>query len=236
LTLITLLRPEGPPPATAELVADGSITLSGSAYLTELILPLEASGYVSLSGAAWLSLRAPGEDTMQAHGYIHTGIRARLTVDTDPALPETDDLGWTTPDVTVPDIRGLSIRASGVSFRRAQVSDLTIELDTEGGPKSASLTVDCALDRHPRIGRDTLIVTYKARTLFRGRLESIATDVTSSSGYTLTYAGPLVALRDHKAFRTVFVDSDLQNWQTDQGPRTSPDTFEVASRSTGAAV
>lgn len=152
------------------------------------------------------------------------------------SLPATDGDGWTTPDVTEPDIRGLSVVVSGIAVNRAQITDLVIELDTEGGPKSATLTLNCALDAHPRVGRDTLLVTYKSQTLFRGRLENMTTDLSSSTGYTLTYAGPLVTLRDHKAYRTVFVDSDLQSWNTDQGPRTSPDTFEVASRSSGNTV
>lgn len=161
--------------------------------------------------------------------------RARLSVDGE-ILPLTDELGWTEADASAPDLRGLTVRMGGFSVGRNLITDLTIDLDTEGGPKSATLVVNCDLDRRPRIGRDTLLVTYKAQTLFRGRLENMATDLSSTTGYTLTYAGPLVKLRDHKAFRQVYVDSDLQNWQTDQGPRTSPDTFEVASRSSGAAV
>lgn len=141
------------------------------------------------------------------------------------SLPATDSDGWTAPDVTPPDIQGLVVLASGLAVDVAQIERLDIELDVEGGPKSASMSVNCPLDRAPRIGRDTLLVTYKEATLFRGRLERLVGDVNSSTGYSLTYAGPLVRLRDHKAYRTVFVDSDLQNWQTDQGPQTTPDTF-----------
>lgn len=128
--------------------------------------------------------------------------------------------------VAIPDIRSLVVRVGGLSIHRAQITDLVIELDIEGGPLSATLSVNCELTRAPKL-MQTLEVTYKGQTLFpkTGRLEHIASNVDSSTGYTLTYAGPLVTLRDHKAFRCVYVDSDLQNWQTDQGPRTSPDTF-----------
>jgi hypothetical protein len=195
---------------------------------------LAASGSLALDGEAWLTTALHGEDTMAAIGGIilHGYARLRRAGET---LPATDGLGWTAPDVTPPDIRGLVVSVGGLSIRRSQITDLVIELDIEGGPLSATLSVDCALSRAPRL-MQTLVVTYKGQTLFRGRLEHIASNVNSSTGYTLTYAGPLIKLRDHQAFRCVYVDSDLQNWKTDQGPRTSPDTFEVASRSSGAPV
>lgn len=196
---------------------------------------MQAAGTVGLGGAAWLTAADPVDDALWAVGTVAVRGSARLTLGgVDATLPPTDDFGWTLPDVEVPDIQGLVVQVSGVSIRRAQITDLAIELDNEGGPKAASLTVNCPLTRAPRIGRDTLLVEYKGQTLFRGRLETIGTDVSSATGYTLTYAGPLVTLRDHKAFRTCFVDSDLQSWQTDQGPQTTPDTFEVASRTSGA--
>jgi len=121
---------------------------------------------------------------------------------------------------------GVSVAISGITIDVAQIADMTIELDVEGGPKSASVTLNCVLDRAPELGTDTMVVTYKTQVLFRGRLEQIIGDVSSTTGYTLTYAGPLVELRDHKAYRTVYVDSDLDSWRVDQGPQTSPDTFE----------
>jgi hypothetical protein len=190
-----------------------------------------ASGTVALSGEAWLSPRDPGQDTFTAAGTIRLAGHARLSRDTDPVLPPTDEDGWTLPDVTLPDLRGLTVKVSGVPISKAQITDLTIELDVEGGPKSATIALNCALDRRPKLGRDTLLVRYKTQVLFRGRLENIVGDVSSTTGYSLTYAGPLVTLRDHKAYRQVFVDSDLASWRTDQGPQTSPDTFDGISAS-----
>ena len=131
----------------------------------------------------------------------------------------------------------LDVQISGLTIDVAQIADLTIELDTEGGPKAATVTLNCALDSAPNIGTDTLLVTYKTQVLFRGRLENIVGDVTSSTGYTLTYAGPLVVLRDYKAYRTVFVDSDLDNWQTDQGATTDQNSiFTVTNDEGGLSI
>jgi hypothetical protein len=127
---------------------------------------------------------------------------------------------------------GLDISAAGLTVVRAAYSDLTIELNAEGGPESATVAASCKLDRPPKL-LAPLVVTYKGQTLFRGRLEALASELSTGMGFTLTYAGPMVALRDHKAFRCVYVDSDLDSWQTDQGPRSSPDTFEVVSRKSG---
>jgi hypothetical protein len=216
------------------LTAEGTVNLNLTANLSA-DRRLLAAGSLSVGGEAWLTPRAHGADTFVAHGLIHTGSRARLT-HAGQTLPPTDELGWTEPDVTPPDIVSLVVQIDGFTVRRGEITDLTIDLDVEGGPKSASLIVNCPLDRAPHIGRDKLLITYKGQTLFRGRLEAIVTEVSSSTGYSMTFAGPLVVLRDHKAFRTVYCTNDLQEWSTDQGPRTSPDTFEVASRSTGATV
>jgi hypothetical protein len=217
--------------------ARGTVTLDGFANLAP-DPNMEARGTVELSGRAWLIAEAAGADTFAASGTISLTGRARLALgNADPTLPPTDELGWTTPDAEVPDIQGLIVQVSGITIQRAQITDLTIELDLEGGPKSATLALNCPLGQQPKVGRDTLYVEYKGQVLFpNGRLENITVDVSTGTGYALTYAGPLVTLRDHKAYRTVFVDSDLQNWKTDQGPRTSPDTFEVASRTSGSAV
>jgi len=222
VALVLLLK--SPLPSYVELAADGTISIIGSAVLSMDVL-LAGDGVVALSGDAWLTVREHGQDTFSAAGAMRLIGSARLSTDADPALPPTDDDGWTLPDVTTPNIRGLSVRLSGIALVRAQIVDLTIDLDVEGGPKAATITVNVPMDRRPRLGRDTLLVTYEAQTLFRGRLENIAGDVSSTTGYTLTYAGPLVTLRDHKAYRQVFVDSDLASWRTDQGPQTSPDTF-----------
>ena len=203
--------------APLSLTVAGSIALAGSADLS-MATYLAATGSIALDGEAWLTTVLHGEDTLQAIGTIALrGTVVRLS--TGETLPPTDNDRWTAPDAAIPDLRGLVVTVGGLSVKRAQMTDLVIELDIEGGPLSATLSVNCALTRAPRL-MQTLVVTYKTQTLFRGRLENISSNVDASTGYTLTYAGPLITLRDHKAFRTVYVDSDLQCWQTDQGPRT----------------
>lgn len=307
MSLLLLFSASGLPPIV-EMSATGFILIEGEAPLTaDATASLAAVGSVSLSGSAWLSPRDHGQDTFIASGSIRlrgtavrlssyglitgivsvgvgdpptvtvgqphglgstgsTGVVITGVTGTTPAvdgtytatltgpftftipiivtvgstggsavftaapsqtLPATDGYGWTAPARTPPDLLALEIVVQGYNIGTAQIDGLDIDLDCDGGPRAATLSVNCALDRAPHLGTDTLLVTYKGQTLFRGRLENIAGNLSSSTGYTLTFAGPLVTLRDHKAFRTVFVDSDLQSWKTDQGPRTSPDVFEV---------
>jgi len=176
---------------------------------------------------AWLVVSAPGYESMVAHGVIHTGSRARMhhvgdthrPILTPPAMPV----------VTLPDIRGLRVTLDGWPLKRAHIRELTIELSPEGGPVGATMAVANDLKRAPKM-LSRLLVRYKGQTLFRGRLETISGDVSSDLSWDMTFGGPLVALRDHKGYRAVFRASDLQEWQTDQGPRSSPDTFEVVSK------
>lgn len=215
------------------MVALGTIGLDdGLADLT-VYSDLAATVTIGLGGEAWLTAMDPGEDTMQAHGYIHTGSRARMAAD-DEVLPP-----WflpLPPPVYAPDdLKGLIVTVGGFAVKRAAISELTIDLDVDGGPKAATLGFAHDLKRAPKV-LDSLVVVYKGQTLFRGRLERINANVDTGAGYTLNYGPSLVALRDHKAYRQVFITTDLQEWQTDQGPRSSPDTFEVASRSSGNTV
>lgn len=215
----------GPEAGKVAPFAYGRATLSGP---PAEFVGLVAGGALGIDAEveAWLSHAARGRDSLQAFGAIHTGSYAYLGI-AGVAAPAHPDI--TPPTVAVPDIRSLRVRAGGYPLRRAEISDLTIDLDVEGGPKAATLTVASDMRRAPAL-LTTLVVVYKGRTLFRGRLEAVSGTVDSASGYTLIYAGPLVRMRDHKAFRKVYVDSDLQSWQTDQGPRSSPDTFEVMSK------
>lgn len=218
---------------TAEMAARGEQGLDGSADLT-IEERMAAYGVSGLTGSAWLTLREHGQDTLTAHGRSRqTGTARLLDAGVGASLPPTDTDGWTAPDATPSDLLGLKVTIAGLGIVPAQITDLTIDLDTEGGPKAATVGLNCALDRAPRLGRTKLIVTYKARTLFRGRLEHIVGDVSSTTGYDLTFAGPLVTLRDHKAYRTVFVDSDLDSWRTDQGANTDQNSIFTTSHDEG---
>jgi hypothetical protein len=203
----------------------GSDLANGPSFTTNVVL----SGGIRLGGEAYLTAVPHGLFTMVANGGIALGYRPGLMHESsDPYLPPTDTIGWLTPTRTPPAILSMTIVAGGFPLLRSQIGDLTIELDDEGGPKSATLRVRDSLMRQPKM-LSSLLVTYLSTTLFRGRLESLTTEVGSEAGYTLTYAGPLVTLRDHKAFRTVFIDSDLANWCTDQGRNTTTEDnpFEI---------
>jgi hypothetical protein len=205
---------------------------TGSATLSAYVVPgaMRALGSLGLQGKAWLFPVAHGRESMVAHGYIHSGSYASIGYVGGSASPPA--AGPPAPVRAIPDIRSLSVSAGGYPLRMAEIADLTIELTVEGGPESATLTVNSDLKRAPKL-LNTLVVSYKGLTLFHGRLERIATGIDAAATYELTYAGPMVELRDHKAFRQVYVTTDLDEWQTDQGPRSSPDTFEVVSRRSG---
>jgi len=170
-----------------------------------------------------------------AHLEAHVTVRvatqkSRLCYVGAPALPATDDLGWTAPDVTAPALRGLTVTLGGHSVNRALIEDLTIELDDCGGPKSAVMV----LARDVRLPAQTMlskfVVTYKGQSLFtNGRLEARGLDLGMDMANTLTFTGPIKQLGDHRAFRRVYVDSDLDNWRSDQGPNTSANVFEVTA-------
>ena len=136
-------------------------------------------------------------------------------------------------------IRSLVVRMGGkiksdggTTGRAIDVAHLTnfdIELDDQGGPLSAALTIDDALVVAPGM-MGLLDVAYLGHHLFVGRLETRASKVTASArGWRLTYGPILDELTDDKGFLAPYVDSDLGSWQTDQGPRTSPDIFNIAT-------
>lgn len=167
---------------------------------------------------------------LEAHVTVSVATkRPRLCYVGGVVLPETDDLGWTTPDVTAPAIRGLTITLGGHNVQRALIEDLTIELSDCGGPINASMTLarDVRLPATPMLSQ--LVVTYKGQRLFKGRLEARGLDLGSDMANTLTFTGPIRQLGDHRAFRRVYVDSDLDNWRSDQGPNTAANVFEVTA-------
>jgi hypothetical protein len=214
----------------------GEVTFSvwtPDAFLQTILSPMSASCSLSISTAGWLYLGVPGENTFSAVGGISlVGSAVRLSSSDDVELPPTDDDGWSTAGVDIPPLRGLSV-STNLGLALEDIEDISIDLDVAGGPIGATITAYSSnLRGSPRLG-SSVRITYKGQALFIGRLESYTVNVGETAGYTLTYAGMTAALRDRKNFRRVFVDSDLQNWKTDQGPRTSPDTFEVASRSSG---
>lgn len=206
----------------------GQATLGTATVVEDAVV---ASSAITLDGQAYLSLLGHGEESLVAHGYIHTGSTAQLGDAGNPPPPLPPMPVW---DTGTTDLQGLSVKMDGYPLKRAQIGDLAIELDREGGPLSCSMTVASNLKRAPKL-LDPLVITYKGQTLFRGRLESIATALDASAGYDLLYGGPMTKLRDHKAFRLVVIDTDLDNIQTDQGARTSPDTYDVVSRTSGVS-
>jgi len=167
---------------------------------------------------------------LEAHVTVRVATkRPRLCYVGAPALPATDDLGWTAPDVTAPALQGLTVTLGGHNVNRALIEDLTIELSDCGGPISATMTLarDVRLAATPMLSQ--LVVTYKGQRLFKGRLEARGLDLGSDMANTLTFTGPIKQLGDHRAYRRCFVDSDLDNWRCDQGPNTSANVFEVTA-------
>ena len=117
----------------------------------------------------------------------------------------------------------------GIGISSSQIMDLTVELDNAGGPQSATIVVAADMMHAPEIFAPVELGGMKFR------VENVAADVGSTAGYTITCGPAMAKLRDHKGYRCTFVDSDLQNIKTDQGPRSSPDTFEVTSKSSAAS-
>jgi len=190
---------------------------------------MRAAGGVSLGGVAWLMAAPYGWDTLMARGGVSVaGGFARLSIAEAPSLPETDDIGWLAPARVEAALRGLSVTLAGFPIAVAELTELTIELDDRGGPKACSMTVASDLARAPA-PLAALVITYTVdavtHDLFRGRLHTIATAVDSSTGYAMTFAPKMAALQDHKAFRTVIIDSDLDNWSTEQGPQASSNVW-----------
>ena len=113
--------------------------------------------------------------------------------------------------------------------RRAQIEQLTIELDECGGPESATLVVAFPVFMdHPPYG-SKLRVTYKGQALFVGRLVSAGDELGDGLAKRYEFEGLIKQLDDHKAFRRCYVNSDLDEWRTDQGPQTASNVWEVSA-------
>lgn len=222
VTTVTTSAPHGMPAGSSV-----PVTIAGHTSTPDL----NGDHTATITGASTFTI--PVEVTAAGSG----GTASFPDASSGTSLPPTDDDGWTVPDATPSDLLGLKVTIAGLGIVPAQITDLTIDLDVEGGPKAASVGLNCALDRAPKLGTTTMVVTYKTKTLFRGRLENIVGDVSSTTGYDLTFAGPLITLRDHKAYRTVFVDSDLDNWRTDQGANSDVNgIFTTANDEGGLSV
>jgi hypothetical protein len=167
--------------------------------------------------------------TLEAHVSVRVAAKRPRLVYVGAVLPPTDDLGWTTPAVTAPALQGLTVTLGGHPVNRALIEDLTINLSDCGGPISATMVLarDVRLPAQAMLSQ--LVVTYKGQRLFKGRLEARGLDLGSDMANTLTFTGPIRQLTDHRAFRRVYVDSDLDNWRTDQGPNTQANVFEVTA-------
>lgn len=135
--------------------------------------------------------------------------------------------------MTTPAIQALTITLDGVVIANDYVSGLSIDLSDRGGYESATLTLVLpSVNSYPTPFHADLLVSYQGVELFRGRCEEKSLEVGDDLAKTIVFTGPIVKLDDHQAFRRVYVDSDLENWETDQGPRTSPDSFESITAAT----
>lgn len=145
-------------------------------------------------------------------------------------FPPNDGLGWTVPDQTPPDIMSMVVRVAGVRLENARIRQCDIKLSDRGGYDSCTLTY--ALKRAGELTpawHAPILITYKGTQPFRGRLEETTCEVGNDLVRTMVFTGPICKLDDHQAFRRVYVDSDLDNWQTDQGPQTQSNVWEVSA-------
>lgn len=221
-------------PAFLELPSDDSrycmaanvvLTVGGSAYPSGSIVAACVIRVAGEDDTAWLG-EATADAQLLADSGVHIRCHAYLTIGT-PSVDATDGLGWTAPDAPPSDLAGLVVKLGGRRVRLALISGLTVELSDRGGPESATMTMfkDVRTQLTPML--TTLLITYKSTVLFKGRLEAIDASLADDMGVTLTFTGPIVKLRDHRAFRRVYVTSDPDEWQTDQGPNTSANVFSV---------
>lgn len=156
----------------------------------------------------------------------HRYARGQITGD---VLP-TDPHGWTLPDCSPPDIQSLSVTVGGARIPNARIVSVPIELSDRGGYISATLTVRLRhRDDYRFAWHANMVVSYKGAHLFRGRLEESSYEMGDELVRTMVFTGPIVTLEDHQSFRKVYVDSDLDNWRTDQGPHTASHTYEVSA-------
>lgn len=232
------------PPPDFPFAAYGTIALSGFASLDRKLIAhciIETIGHALLGntlnlraryGTITLAAERPAlgnayTGDMAAYGAIFTGSDARLS-SVGESLPARET-GLIRPDIFFR--HGFALGIEGLTHR-AGILDISIDLSDHGGFIAATIvTATLGGGSAPAMYSDCVIVC--GGQTFRGRLESRQKTVSDTAGYTLTYAGMMTKLRDHRGFRRCYVTSDLQGWSTDQGPRSSPDTFEVISRTSG---
>jgi hypothetical protein len=144
------------------------------------------------------------------------------------SLPPTDDLGWTTPDAAASPLWDLTVTIAGERIPNAAITSFPIELDCHGGFESCAISFASKRTRKWP-SRAPIVVAYDGMHPFEGRLATQRHNAGTELGWSLEFVGDLNDLRNHRAFRRVCVDSDLDNWRTDQGPNTAANVFEVTA-------
>lgn len=193
--------------ATYRIYARGGLQHSTDTLKARIRAPLPPNAARSTTRFAWRDLRG--------------GLSGDV-------LPPNDGLGWTLPDQTPPDIMGMVVTVAGGRLQNARIRRCDIKLSDRGGYESCTLAY--ALKR---VGELTpawharLLIEYKGSELFRGRLEETTCEVADDLVRTMVFTGPICKFDDHQAFRRVYVDSDLDNWETGQGPQTASNVWEV---------
>lgn len=130
-------------------------------------------------------------------------------------LPPTDDLGWTLPDAAPSPLWDLSVTIGTFRVPNALITNLTIDLDDHCGYESCAISFASRRARRWP-SRAQIVVAYDSQNLFEGRLKTQRRNIGTELGWSLEFVGNLNALRDHRAFRRVYADSDLENWRLDQ--------------------
>lgn len=130
-------------------------------------------------------------------------------------LPETDALGWTVPDADASPLWDLAVTIGSFRVPNAKITSLTIDLDDHCGYESCSLSfASKRANKWP--SRLPIVVEYDEWHLFEGRLKTQRRRIGTELGWSLEFVGRFNQLRNHRAFRRVYADSDLENWGLDQ--------------------
>ena len=155
---------------------------------------------------------------MGCHAVFHMASSRPRLYGEHVTLPEPylGDEDWTPLEPDISDLHGLSIKLAGAELQRARIHSLEIDLTDRGGPETAIMTIHHDSRSLPIAMLRNLTCTYKGQRLFKGRLEGRTRDLGKGMSSTLTFKGTLRKLEDHAAFRTCYVDSDLEHWRLDQ--------------------
>jgi hypothetical protein len=212
------------------VLATGGISVAGAAVTLTLVQEQRALGGIFVAGEL-ISMRVNDVRTArQANALIQVAGRYAHVNPLDAPLIPTDEIGWIQPDADTPDIQAMVFKINGKKIKGGRLATCEITLTDRGGYQTASMTISLRTTKeYNPPWHAPLLITYKGSQIFRGRLEETAMESGDDVGRRLVFTGPLIRLEDHEAFRRVYVDQNLDNWETGQGAQTASTVWEVQS-------